>query len=642
MKSKTRVIALLICIMTLLSLCPVVSGATAEVKLTAISFRGVEIDNFNSDTTYYLCHPSSFNNIAVTNLRADNAKNYTISVERYCDYDYPVTYKLNQTMTLGYGRARITVTLTAADGSSKSYLFALTDPRQANYRYRYFAGATPVYKTASEKGEMIDTLQKGTTFSSMPLCIQTKGGWTQIVIPTSSSKHHGKIGWVKNEMLVEEYESAKQPEEYQSAIAALKKAHPNWTFEYRYMGLDMDDYADTISKIYTQNSGKTVSKSTVLTAMDPVNFLDEKNVFMFLDVNRYNPKDFTAAGIGALWVQKQNAVCTKKQATEYFLAAGTSLQTNTYYLTARAALESGHGTSTLSKGVKGTDGRLYYNFYGIKAYDKNPINGAYYAEQRGWDTPLRSIIEGGNWINDQYLQRGQNTPYFLRFFPYKNHLYMSDLQAPQKDAANLYKCYQGAAKMDSALHFIIPIYEIRYNDVPAKAWYYNDVYRATEYGLFEGMGQGRFEPEATLTRAQFVTVLSRMAGVNVSKYSTTQFVDVPAKAWHAKYVAWGYQNGITKGISQTTFEPDRPISRQELCTMLVRFADMQKLKMKDGALTFSDNTAIAKWAKDAVKKCVGEGLVNGMPSGQFAPNESATRAQGAKILSLFYQKHMLW
>ncbi len=643
MKKYIRAIALIICIICIAALCPAVSGAAEKVKLEAISFKGLEIENFKSDTTYYLCYPSSFENISVTNIRTNVAANYTISVERYCDYDKQLTYNMKEMLTLGYGRARVTVTVTsqADETDSKSYLFALTDPHQSNYRYRYFAAATPIYETASEKGTPITTLQKGTTFSSMPLCVEVKDKWTKIVIPSSSSKHHGKIGWVKTEMLVEEYPATENAKAYISGIAALKKAHPKWTFEYRYMGTDMDDYADTIATIYKQNSGKKVSKSTVLAAMDPVSFLDEKNVFMFLDVNRYNAEDFTAEGIGALWNELKGAVCTEKQAKEYFLSAGKSLQTNTYYLTARAVLESGHGTSKLSKGIEGTDGRLYYNFYGIKAYDKNPTNGAYYAEQRGWDTPFRSIVEGGNWINDQYLQRGQNTPYFLRFYPYKNHLYMSDLEAPQKDAGNLYKCYEGAGKLDSALHFIIPIYETRYNDVPAKAWYYEDVYRATEYGLFEGMEHGGFEPESTLTRAQFVTVLSRMAGADVSKYSTTQFTDVPKKAWHAKYVAWGYKNGITTGMSETTFEPDRPIARQELCTMLVRFADGQKIEMKAGELNFTDKAAIAKWAKEGVKKCVGEGLVNGMPNGSFAPEESATRGQGAKILSLFYESHLL-
>ena len=155
------------------------------------------------------------------------------------------------------------------------------------------------------------------------------------------------------------------------------------------------------------------------------------------------------------------------------------------------------------------------------------------------------------------------------------------------------------------------------------------------------MEHGGFEPEGTLTRAQFVTVISRVAGAGVKGMSVDHFTDVPKKAWYMPYVAWGYDSGITKGMSETTFEPERAISRQELCTMLVRYAFSQEIELTEGKLTFTDSKTIAKWAKEGVTYCVGEGLVNGMPDGTFAPTESATRAQGAKILSLFYEKRVL-
>lgn len=642
MKRLYRIVSLLLCAVFLASLFPAVNAASEKaVKIESLQTEGFTVENFSGDTNYYLCYPESFEGIKFTEIKPNIDADITISVERYCDYDYPLSYKVNEPLYLGYGRARVTVTLTSKkdEKNTISYLFALTDPKQDTYYYRYFAAVTPVYQSAKESSKtLIGNIKKGTTASSMPLCIGTKGEWTQIVIPTSSTAHHGKIGWVKTENLVEEYAKTSLPYSYKSQINALKKAHPNWTFEYRHLGVDIHTYAQKIAKLYKANSGKSVSVSTVLENMNPENFLDEKNIFMFLNTLNFEQTDYTEQGLRALWSERKGAVCTEDEAVTYFTNAGNSLRLNTYYLLSRAVLESGHGTSALSKGKEGTDGKLYYNFYGIKAYDKNPTTGAVYAEQRGWDTPMRSIIEGGNWINDQYIQRGQNTPYFFRYYPYKDHLYMSDLKAPQKDAGSLYTCYAGAGKLDSKLHFIIPVYDgFVYNDVSEKAWYYDDVYRATGYGLFTGMGNGDFKPEELLTRAQFVTVLAQMSGADVSKYKNTTFQDVAPKSWYEKYVAWGYETGVSMGISETKFEPDRPISRQELCTMLVRFADTNQFTMKQGELKFTDKADIAKWARTGVKKCVGEKLVSGMPDGTFAPLESATRAQGARILSLFYE-----
>ena len=79
MKKIIRAIALLLVIISLLSLCPAV-GAAEEIKLESISFKGFEVENFKSDTTYYLCYPTSFEGIAVSNLRAKGAENYEISV----------------------------------------------------------------------------------------------------------------------------------------------------------------------------------------------------------------------------------------------------------------------------------------------------------------------------------------------------------------------------------------------------------------------------------------------------------------------------------------------------------------------------------------------------------------------------------
>lgn len=631
----------LLLLVTVLSV-PTFAATETAVRIKSIATQGFTVNDFTADNTYYLCYPDSFENIKFTDIQPNISASVNINVERYCDYKYTTDYSVGETLTPGYGRAKVTVTLTSKTDSTNtaSYLFVLTDPAQADYRYRRFTKSTKVYASASTTSSVICTLSASTGNNYMPLCIETKGNMTKIVVPSGYSVNHGKIGWVETQNLVEEYQAVERPDTYAAAIKALKKAHPNWTFEYRYMGMNMDEYAEHIVKLYKVNTGKSISLSTVLKNMDPLSFLDEKSVFMFLDVNRYNADHFTEEGIGGLWVEQKGSAITEEQATEYLLSAGKSLQVNPYFITARTVTEAGFATSKLANGVTGTDGKLYYNYFGIKAFDLNN-QGAYYAEQRGWDTPYRSIVEGANWVTDQYLHRGQLTPYFFRYYPYKDHLYMSDLEAPKKDADKLYTCYKSAGKLDEKLHFIIPYFGFRYSDVLAGKWYYDDVYRATDYGLFEGVSKTEFNPDGILSRAQLVTVLARISGVDVSTYSTDRFTDVEAGSWYENAVAWAFESGVVKGISDTAFAPQDPISRQDLCTMLVRFAKAKKYALPDAAdILFADDDTIGSWAKTAVYRCVAAGLVDGVGDNCFNPCGDASRAQGAKILSLFYESYV--
>lgn len=644
MKKYIKILSLVLCCLIFCAMLP--ANAEAAIKIISISTSGFTVADFDGDTTYYLCYPSDFSGIKITSIQTNIPSDYTISVERYCDCDYPVSYTKNQTLNLGYGRARITVTVTsnANAANTKSYMFVLTDPHQESYRYRFLAGTTKVYSTTSTSSTLVATLQKGTTASTMPLCVATSGSWTKIVIPSGYSKYHGKIGWVKTADLVEEYPVTNVPYDYKVLIDTLKKSHPNWTFEYRYMGTSLPDYVNVVSSQTISNTaGGGTGKSQITYYMDPINFLNEQNIFMFLDLTKYNASAFTSSGVGGVWTSKSGAVCTKAEATQYILNAGQSLRMNTYFITSRAAIESGYGTSNLAKGKAGSDGKLYYNFYGIGAYDNDPANGGTYAQKRGWDTPYRSIVEGANWINDQYVQRGQNTAYFFRFYPYrKTHIYMSDLSAPKTESGLLYKAYKAAGKLSSSLHFVIPVYDMPYPDVSESAWYYEDVYRATDYQLFEGMADGSFKPENNLTRAELVTVLARISGADISKSAVSNFKDVRTKDWFYRAVSWAYVNGVVKGISNTSFAPNKAISRQELCTMLVRFAENYKIQMKSAKLTFKDTNQIAAWAKNGVAKCVGETFVNGMPGNVFCPKDSATRAQASKILSLFYEQYFFF
>ena len=99
----------------------------------------------------------------------------------------------------------------------------------------------------------------------------------------------------------------------------------------------------------------------------------------------------------------------------------------------------------------------------------------------------------------------------------------------------------------------------RFTDVPNNAWYKSAVTYATENNLFSGNGDGTFDPNGSMTRGMFVTVLSKVAGANVSSAPDAGFQDVP-NAWYTDFVNWAYNKGYVAGTSATTFEPNTAIT----------------------------------------------------------------------------------
>lgn len=604
---------------------------------------GFTIDNFTGDNTYYLCEPADRENCAITAVQAENAT-VEIQVEQYCGY--VTNYALGEIWDLGFGRAKVTVTVTMGE-IVYSYLLAMTDPKQDTYYYAYRNEKLKIYAEPNEKSTV---LKKSYADRSTVFCIETKGDWSHILTVTSGNRSVN--GWVKSNSIYRSFNTTDGTAALEEKIAALQVLHPNWHFEFLDMGTTLSAYTQKVKSQIVSNWGEgDTSEKWISHYMDPANFLDEKNVFMFLDVSRYNEAAYNAAGVGEMWVEKGDAICSEAEAISYILDGSKSLRLNAYFMAARAALESGHGTSKLAKGtVTGYEG--YYNFYGIGAIDADPlVGGASYAQKRNWNSVKKSIVEGANWVNDQYVQRGQYTPYFFRFFPLSGrteHIYMSDISAPKSDAGNLYKQYKAAETMESDLYFVIPVYneeekeeEIpRYNDVPEGAWYTENVYQATKYGLFSGTGDGNFRPNQNFTRAQFVTVLAQLYGADTSKESVTAFGDVAQKDWFYPFVAWAYNHKIVAGVGGGSFAPNQSITREEMCKMLANYAAFTGQSMPGGQLKFTDADKISSWAKSAVEGCVGAGFISGLPDGSFSPKGVATRAQGARVMVLYYEKYV--
>ncbi len=172
-----------------------------------------------------------------------------------------------------------------------------------------------------------------------------------------------------------------------------------------------------------------------------------------------------------------------------------------------------------------------------------------------------------------------------------------------------------------------------FTDVAASDWFYNDVKYCYDNGLMTGMGNNRFEPYGTTTRAQFATVLYRMAGSPNVGGMSCPFSDVPANSWYRSAVIWAFNNGIVKGTSETTFTPDASITREQMVSMLYRYSGSKEVT---GNLNmFSDKDRVSDYAVPAVIWAVQNKIVSGMGNGTFYPQGYATRGQLAKVLHAY-------
>ena len=181
-----------------------------------------------------------------------------------------------------------------------------------------------------------------------------------------------------------------------------------------------------------------------------------------------------------------------------------------------------------------------------------------------------------------------------------------------------------------------------YTDIPAGTWYYDAVDFVTRYGFMNGMDAGAFNAAGNVNRAQFVTILYRIAGEPAVTIDNP-FVDVPAGTWYTDAVLWAYENGITTGADATHFNPGGTLVRQNMVTFLLRFANTMGVDTTARAdlSCYTDAGQIMPYAMDAMQWAVAEGIISGMSATTLGPNGLANRAQIAVIISRFVPKY-LW
>ena len=172
---------------------------------------------------------------------------------------------------------------------------------------------------------------------------------------------------------------------------------------------------------------------------------------------------------------------------------------------------------------------------------------------------------------------------------------------------------------------------VRFADVSTSAYYYDAVKWAVENGVTDGLSATTFGPYESCTRAQIVTFLWRAAGSPEPK-AMSSFTDVPASAYYAKAVAWAIENGITNGMTKTTFAPNATCTRGQSVTFLYR-----ALKgTASGSTNFTDVKSDAFYT-DAINWAVANNVTNGTSNTTFSPNADCTRAEIVTFLYRAYQ-----
>ena len=179
-------------------------------------------------------------------------------------------------------------------------------------------------------------------------------------------------------------------------------------------------------------------------------------------------------------------------------------------------------------------------------------------------------------------------------------------------------------------------YDLPFEDIKPTDWYYSAVKFAVTEGLFNGTSKTKFSPNTTMTRAMLVTVLWRFAGQPKDGQNT--FGDVPADQYYTDAVAWASANNVVNGVGKNRFNPNGVITREQMATILFRYAEANGLntELRGDLNSFSDGNKVSGYAKDAMSWAVGMGLINGS-KGRLDPQGGATRAQVAAILMRYIE-----
>lgn len=295
------------------------------------------------------------------------------------------------------------------------------------------------------------------------------------------------------------------PKEYQTVLEQIKKLHPNWNFEAYYTGIPWNTVVSNEATTHGRNrvinssdlswkcscgnvaSGYAcASEGIIKYYLDPRNFLNEVNIFQFLEIS-YNSKIHNLNGIksavkNTFLDSEITYTLDEKEYTKHYadiiLEAAKESNMSPYSIVTKIIQEVGtKGSSSVTGDYTGYKG--YYNFYNLGAYDTGNaiVNGLKYARDKGWNNQYTAIIEGAEEIANSYTNAGQNTAYFYKWDVVGTkilqsgktqtvsgssmfwHQYMTNVQDPTSQSKSLYNTYAKNNILDESLNFVIPVYD---------------------------------------------------------------------------------------------------------------------------------------------------------------------------------------
>ena len=167
----------------------------------------------------------------------------------------------------------------------------------------------------------------------------------------------------------------------------------------------------------------------------------------------------------------------------------------------------------------------------------------------------------------------------------------------------------------------------KFTDVPADAWYRDELAYALHNGYISGTSETTFDPDALVTRGQFVTILGRMVNADVSQFKTTQFEDVDITSWYGPYVEWARSTGIVNGISSKQFAPDNKITVEQMSVMMSNCIINLSMSPKAAPVVYSDMSSVSTWAVSGVEAMAKYNLLPVDAASNINPHKQATRSE---------------
>lgn len=280
----------------------------------------------------------------------------------------------------------------------------------------------------------------------------------------------------------------------------------------------------------------------------------------------------------------------------------------------------------------------------VALYMNNPNAGDLISEEcYPLDDGVGYTVASVSWEpNDTYFEVDCSYSVLVVVETKDGYTFSSDVTAAINDQPAAI-VYHGAEELKILYTFskLLPVMpSMFFDDVDVDDWFYGDVEFAYYYRLMRGVGDGLFDPYGSCTRAMIVTILYRMEG-EPAHSGKNPFTDVKNGEWYTDAVIWAAENGIVQGVGKNAFAPDENITREQLATILCRFAKTKSLYDEEDCVMiagFSDYDKTSDWALDAVSWAVGVGIVSGSNEKDglyLMPQGNAQRCQVAAIFQRF-------